>query len=114
MGVAKTKRWRLLRKLAFEPPFRLFVKAVLNRLPVSLETRDLWDLSDRPQYLRGVRLRGQAVQLDGVPAFSAIEFGVASGSGLTAVEAKRRPSRKRLAYRSKYTALIMVPRAFPS
>ena len=33
-----------LKKLAMEPPFRLFVRAFLKRLPVSTSTLALWDL----------------------------------------------------------------------
>ncbi len=74
-------------RLAMEPPFRIFVRAVLLRLPVSsVHTRTLWELSDRPAYLLGVwHAAGQARKQE-VPAISVIEFGVAGGNGLLALQ----------------------------
>ena len=86
MGLAQGPRWTRLKKLAYEPPFRLLVRSVLKRLPVSVATRALWDISSRPNYLRGLLFAAEQARIDGVPAFSAVEFGVASGSGLIALE----------------------------
>jgi hypothetical protein len=55
-------------------------------LPVSVTTRARWDISDRPHYLLGLLFGAQQAQLEGVPAFSAIEFGVAAGSGLLVLQ----------------------------
>jgi hypothetical protein len=86
MSASRLPRWTRLRKLACEPPVRLLVRSVVKRLPVSVTTRAFWDLSDRPSYLRGLLFAAEQARMDGVPAFSAIEFGVASGSGLVALQ----------------------------
>jgi hypothetical protein len=55
-------------------------------LPVSVSTRSLWDVSERPHYLLGVISAARRALRDGVPAVSVIEFGVAGGSGLLVLE----------------------------
>ncbi len=75
-----------LKRLAMESPFRLFVRAVLKGLPVSATTRALWDISDRPAYLVGVHYAARRALREGVSAISVIEFGVAGGDGLLALE----------------------------
>ena len=75
-----------LKKLAMEPPVRLFVRAVMKRMPVRASTRALWDLSDRPAYLVGLVEAARQARRQGVESISAIEFGVAGGSGLLALE----------------------------
>jgi hypothetical protein len=69
-----------------EPPFRLIVRGLLRLLPVSVSTRALWDLSERPHYLLGVISAARRALRDGVPAVSVVEFGVAGGSGLLVLE----------------------------
>jgi hypothetical protein len=69
-----------------EPPVRLFVRACLRGLPVSAATRALWDISDRPAYLVGVHYAARRAAREGVGAIAAIEFGVAGGDGLLALE----------------------------
>jgi hypothetical protein len=86
MSEKESLRWRRLKKLAMEPPFRLFAQYLLKRLPVSVPTRALWDISDRPAYLLGLIFAASQAQQEGLRAFSAIEFGVASGSGLLALQ----------------------------
>jgi len=73
-------------RLAKEPPFRVFVRALLRRLPLSTSTRSIWDLSSRPAYLLGVRAAAVQARSQNVAAISVIEFGVAGGSGLVALE----------------------------
>ncbi len=69
-----------------EPPFRLFMRALLKAVPVSVSTRAFWDISDRPQYLVGVLYAARRALRDGVGEIAAIEFGVAGGNGLLALE----------------------------
>lgn len=69
-----------------EPPLRLLVRAAMKRLPVSVSTRALWDISDRPAYLVGVHQAARRAAREGVDAISVIEFGVAGGDGLLALE----------------------------
>jgi hypothetical protein len=75
-----------LRQLAAEPPFRMFSKRILSWLPCSVETRARWDLSPRPHYLVGLLFAAGRAGAEGVPAICAIEFGVAGGSGLMALQ----------------------------
>jgi len=78
----------MLTRLAMEPPFRIVARALLKRLPVSIETRALWELSARPAYLLGVLTAAKAARSQGVDEISVIEFGVAGGSGLLALQAE--------------------------
>lgn len=75
-----------LGKILKEPPLRLLVKGLYGVLPVSTSTRALWDISPRPNYLSGVLLAARQALEEGVPAISVIEFGVAGGNGLVAMQ----------------------------
>jgi len=69
--------------VAKEPPFRRLAKPLIRALPFSPAVKSLWDAVDRPQYLFGV-LHAAAHAKDG--ATSVIEFGVAAGHGLLALQ----------------------------
>lgn len=73
-------------RLAMEPPFRIVARALLGRIATSAATRARWDLSPRPAYLLGVLTAAHQALAQGVPAIAAIEFGVAGGQGLLALE----------------------------
>ena len=75
-----------LKRLEMEPPFRLFVRAILKRFPVRASTRAWWDISRRPAYLVGVCQASRQALRDGIRAISVIEFGVAGGEGLLALQ----------------------------
>jgi hypothetical protein len=81
----KHVRDRLL-KVAKEPPIRMLFKALYTLMPVSLETRALWDISPRPNYLVGVLRAAEDARAFKVPEISVIEFGVAGGAGLLTLE----------------------------
>lgn len=85
-GVRMGRVGRVLSRLAMEPPFRIFARALLQRLPVSVRTRALWDLSDRPAYLLGLLTAADQAHENGIDKICAIEFGVAGGSGLLALQ----------------------------
>jgi hypothetical protein len=89
-------RWSRLKKLGMEPPFRLFVRALLKRLPVSVTTRALWDISNRPAYLLGLLFGAQRALEEGVREISVIEFGVAGGSGLLILQQEAEAVEKEL------------------
>jgi hypothetical protein len=78
----------LLRRIAAEPPFRLFTKRILALLPCSLATRVRWDLSARPQYLLGIYFAAHQASVEGIPEISVIEYGVAGGNGLVVLQAE--------------------------
>jgi hypothetical protein len=75
-----------LNKFMFEPPFRLLFKAAFGFLPVSSETRALWDISPRPNYLNGVLMAARQAIQQGVKEISVVEFGVAGGNGLVTLQ----------------------------
>jgi hypothetical protein len=75
-------------RLASEPPFRHLSKAVLKLLRVRASTRAHWDISRRPQYLVGLVAAAHQAKLQGISAISAIEFGVAGGYGLLAMQSE--------------------------
>ena len=58
----------------------------MSRMNVSARTRALWDLSKRPAYLVGVLAAAEQALAQGVSAISVIEFGVAGGEGLIALQ----------------------------
>jgi hypothetical protein len=63
------------------------VQAACRVLPVSIRTKDRWNAADRPHYLAGVLYAAQQAQREGVEAISVVEFGVAEGYGLLALQA---------------------------
>lgn len=73
-------------RLAKEPPFRLLTKAALSLSGASAKTRALWDISPRPQYLLGIWTAAQQAKKQKVRSICAIEFGVAGGNGLVAMQ----------------------------
>jgi len=75
-----------LSRLSEEPPFRLFTKAAIKRLPVSIRVKSRWDVAPRPQYLAGVLAAADEAIYEGIQAISVYEFGVAGGNGLLALE----------------------------
>jgi hypothetical protein len=74
-------------ELLKEPPFRIFAAALVKRLSRSLRGQELWDTWDRPEYLTGVLHGADQAKNEGVTSISVIEFGVASGQGLLALQA---------------------------
>ena len=81
-------KYQNLNKLIKEPPFRLLVKVTFGIVPVSVATRSLWDISPHPNYLASVLLAAKQAQEKRIPEISVIEFGVAGGYGLIALEAE--------------------------
>lgn len=76
----------MLRRLAMEPPFRLLARQVLRFVSRNVRTRALWELSRRPAYLLGVLQAADQAKQQGIKEISAIEFGVAGGTGLVALQ----------------------------
>lgn len=76
----------MLVRIAKEPPFRLLARAIVRHLPFSVQTKALWDAVARPNYLVGVLYAANQAKEEGVPEISVIEFGVAGGNGLVALQ----------------------------
>ena len=75
-----------LHYLVREPPFRFFVQKLLKLVAPSVRTRATWDLSDRPHYLVGVLQAADSAKSAGVARIAVVEFGVAGGNGLLALQ----------------------------
>jgi hypothetical protein len=75
-----------LERLSYEPPLRLVARFLLKLLPVSAATRSNWDISSRPAYLLGLVVAAEQARNEGREAISVIEFGVAGGRGLVALQ----------------------------
>jgi hypothetical protein len=85
-----------LKRLAMEPPVRLLVRTSLRLMPVSVSTRALWDLSPRPAYLVGVLYAAKRALREHVSEIAVIEFGVAGGRGLLALQQEAEAVEKEL------------------
>lgn len=87
ISIAKTSAGTdVLKRFAKEPPFRLFLRAFLSALPTSIRTKALWELGRRPNYLVGVLAAADQARRENIAEISVIEFGVAGGNGLVALE----------------------------
>lgn len=75
-----------LSRLASEPPLRVVARAAMRHMKLAVRTRALWELSPRPAYLLGLVTAAEQAMRQGVGEFSAIEFGVAGGDGLIALQ----------------------------
>ena len=77
----------MVRALLTEPPFRRIVQALLRIAPGALRATDRWNAADRPQYLAGVLYAADQARREERDAIAVIEFGVAEGDGLLALQA---------------------------
>jgi hypothetical protein len=76
---------RFLAELGREPPFRIFTRAAIKRFG-SLRAREEWAVAQRPNYLSGLLKAADEAKAEGVSEIAAIEFGVAAGHGLLAIQ----------------------------
>lgn len=76
----------LFLRLAKEPPFRVFSQKFVKYMTRSIRAHALWDTSDRPNYLLGVLKAADQAREDRVAKILAVEFGVAAGKGLIALQ----------------------------
>ena len=75
----------------------ILVRAVLKKFALgSCELRLAFDAFDRPWYAHGIYEAARLAQGLGLPGITAIEFGVAHGSGLVAMEVVAAEVRKHL------------------
>ena len=75
-----------LMRMLEEQPFRLPVRTLLKRLPINVRTRERWDAVDRPHYLFGILAAADLAKQSGIHTIYAVEFGVARGTGLLAMQ----------------------------
>jgi hypothetical protein len=102
-----------LDRFTHEPPFRLLFKAIYTALPVSIEKRALWDVSARPNYLNGVLLAAQQAKRQGVEEIAVVEFGVAGGNGLVALQTEAEAVEKSTSVRIKVFGFDNGPAGLP-
>lgn len=69
-----------------EAPLRVFTGGIVKRFSQSLEMHEQWDTYERPQYLTGILWGALQARLEGHAKICALEFGVASGEGLLAMQ----------------------------
>ncbi len=100
-------------RLAMEPPFRIFVRAILKSFNPSIYTRALWELSSRPAYLLGLLTAAQQAKRQGIPEISAIEFGVAGGDGLLALQSEAQAVEQETGIRIKVYGFDMGANGLP-
>jgi hypothetical protein len=103
-----------LKRLAMEPPFRLGVRALLKCVPTSASTRAVWDLSERPAYLVGVHHAARRALKEGIGEISVIEFGVAGGNGLLALEREAHAVEQEMGVSIKVYGFDNGPAGLPS
>ena len=77
---------RAVKLLAKEPPVRRLIQAGLFMVPTSVRTKALWELGARPNYLVGVLAAADQARRQNCSNMAVIEFGVAGGNGLVALE----------------------------
>ncbi|MDH4187434.1 MAG: hypothetical protein OEV08_10580 [Nitrospira sp.] len=97
-----------------EPPFRVIARAVLKYLPVSVKTRAWWELSRRPAYLLGVYTAAEQALQEKIHEISVLEFGVAGGEGLLALEQEAIAVEKETGVRIKVYGFDMGRHGLPS
>jgi hypothetical protein len=107
-------RARLWSRLSAEPPLRVLAKALLARLNVSVATRARWGISPRPAYLVGVLAAAEQARRQEVPEISVIEFGVAGGLGLVALQQEAEAVHRALGVAIKVYGFDMGPDGLPS
>lgn len=76
----------LLSRLVQEPPFRVFGQKMVKYGSRSVRKHAKWDTSPRPHYLLGVLRAADQAREQGVSEILAVEFGVAAGKGLLALQ----------------------------
>jgi len=103
----------IISRLAIEPQFRILARALLKHMPVSVKTRALWELSARPAYLLGVVTAAEQARRQNVSAVSVIEFGVAGGEGLLALEHEAEAVEKETGIKMKVYGFDMGRRGLP-
>jgi hypothetical protein len=90
----------ILRRISEEPPFRLLTYLLVKRFARSIRSVDRWAAVDRPQYLAGVLAAADLAVQGNISEISVIEFGVAGGNGLVALQSYAE-SRVRLRHRRR-------------
>src|ERR1039458_3295305 len=100
-------------RLGHEPPFRLLTRFVLKQFPLSTEARALWDISPRPAYLLGLFMAVKEARAENRSEITAIEFGVAGGRGLVALQSEAEAVERDMGVGIKVYGFDMGPEGLP-
>ena len=84
MSLERVKRFGV--RFVQEPPIRLLSRYVVKTFARSVRSKASWDAVDRPQYLVGILVAADQARREQVRSICAIEFGVARGGGLLAMQ----------------------------
>lgn len=76
----------LVSRIVKEPPVRFFSQKFVKYMASSVRSHALWDTSPRPNYLLGVLKAADQAREDKISKILAVEFGVAAGNGLLALQ----------------------------
>lgn len=76
----------ILSRFAKEPLIRVFSQKFVKYMATSVRTHAIWDTSPRPNYLLGVLKAADQAREDNISRILAVEFGVAAGNGLIALQ----------------------------
>lgn len=76
----------IISRISEESPFCLLTYFLVKRFATSIRTVDRRAAVDRPQYLAGVLAAADLAVQGNIPEISVIEFGVAGGNGLVALQ----------------------------
>jgi hypothetical protein len=104
----------LIARLAAEPPFRIIARAALRAARPSSATRARWDLSPRPAYLLGLVAAAAQARRQKFAEIAAIEFGVAGGVGLLAMQREAEAVERDTGIGIRVYGLDMGPEGLPA
>ena len=96
-----------------EPPFRIFARALLKYMPISVKTRAFCSMSKRPVYLLGLLTAAEQAISQNVSEISVIEFGVAGGDGLVTMQNEAAAVEKETGVRIKVYGFDMGAEGLP-
>lgn len=109
-----TRGRQFIERLAAEPPLRILARAFLGKVKCSSSTRALWDLSARPAYLLGIVAAAAQAKRQLINEISVIEFGVAGGAGLVAMQEEAAAVQRETGVLIKVYGFDMGPTGLPS
>ncbi|MBV8739929.1 MAG: hypothetical protein JO007_22285 [Alphaproteobacteria bacterium] len=77
---------QMIARIGREPPFRLLTRLIVKQFLSNPAVRARWGVDPYPAYLYGMLEGALLAKRQGISGITAVEFGVASGGGLLAME----------------------------
>jgi hypothetical protein len=109
-----TRGRQFIERLAAEPPLRILARGLVGKIKCLSSTRALWDLSARPPYLLGIVAAAAQAKRQLINKISVIEFGVAGGAGLIAMQEEAAVVERETGVLIKVYGFDMGPTGLPS